>query len=119
MAKSIPDAILDLMLDQCEGSQLHVCSGEPATYGDIAGLQLAEGPIGAPTGGVGTPSGRENVYPASASPMTITSDGTATHIALSDNTSTLYLVTTCTDQALTSGGTVDTTSFTHTLTDPS
>jgi hypothetical protein len=118
MAKSIPDPILDLMLDQCEGTQLHVCSGEPANFAGIAAVQLAEGAIGAPTGGVGTPSGRDNEYPAVAG-MSITADGTATHIALSNNTDTLFLVTTCTSQALTTGGTVDTTAFTHTLTDPS
>ena len=118
MAKFIPDTILDLMLDQAEGGQLHVCNAQPTTYADLASMTLATGAIGAPTAGAGSPSGRENAYPA-VSGMSITQTGTATHVALSNNTNTLYLVTTCTSQALTSGGTVDTTAFTHTLTDPS
>ena len=118
MAKFIPDTILDLMLDQAEGTQLHVCNDQPTTYADLASMTLAKGSIGAPTAGAGSPSGRENAYPA-VSGMSITQTGTATHVALSNNTSILYLVTTCTNQALTSGGTVDTTAFTHTLTDPS
>jgi hypothetical protein len=118
MAKFIPDAILDLMLDQAEGTQLHVCNAQPTVYGDLATMTLAKGAIAGPTGGAGSPSGRENAYPA-VSGMSITQTGTATHVALSNDTNTLYLVTTCTSQALTSGGTVDTTAFTHTLTDPS
>ena len=118
MAKFIPDTILDLMLDQAEGTQLHVCNAQPTTYADLASMTLAKGAINAPTAGAGSPSGRENAYPA-VSGMSITQTGTATHVALSNNTTTLYLVTTCTNQALTSGGTVDTTAFTHTLTDPS
>ena len=117
MAKFISDARLDLMLDQTEGTQLHVCDNQPTTYGDLATMTLATGTIGAPTPGAGTPSGRENSYPA-VSGMSITQTGTATHVALSDNSSILYMVTTCTSQALTSGGTVDTTGFLHTLTDP-
>ena len=117
MAKFIPDTILDLMLDQCEGSQLHVCNAQPSTYADLASMTLATGAIGNPTAGAGSPSGRNNDYPA-VSGMSITQTGTATHVALSNNTNTLFLVTTCTSQALTSGGTVDTTSFVHTLTDP-
>jgi hypothetical protein len=118
MAKFIPDDILDLMLDQCEGTQLHVCNAQPTTYADLASMTLAKGAIGTPTEGAGSPSGRENAYPA-VSGMSITQTGTATHVALSNNSNTLYLVTTCTNQALTTGGTVDTTAFTHTLTDPS
>jgi hypothetical protein len=118
MAKFIPDTILDLMLDQAEGTQLHVCNAQPTTYADLASMTLAKGAISAPTAGAGSPSGRENAYPA-VSGMSITQTGTATHVALSNNTSILYLVTTCTNQALTTGGTVDTTAFTHTLTDPS
>ena len=118
MAKVVYDDILNLMLAECVGSTLHVCDDQPTTYADLSTMTLAKGAIGAPANGAGSPSGRENAYPA-VSGMSITQTGTATHVALSNDTNTLFLVTTCTNQALTSGGTVDTTAFTHTLTDPS
>ena len=118
MAKNIPDAIIDLMLTQAEGTEIHICDSEPANFAAIAGVMLAEQTIvGAYQKANGDVSGRKNTLPAQSA-MPITTSGTATHVAVSDGTSTLKLVTTCTNQALTSGGTVDTNAFDHEIGDP-
>ncbi|MGB0846969.1 MAG: hypothetical protein ACPGSM_09590 [Thiolinea sp.] len=119
MAKSIPDAIIDLMLAEAEGTQIHVCSAEPANYAGIAAVELADAAIsGSYTKANGDTSGRKNTLPAQTG-ISIASSGTATHVAISNNTDTMYLVTTCTSQALTSGGTVDTNAFDHEIGDAS
>lgn len=117
MAKYLPDPILDAQLSAAEGNTIHVCSGQPVDYAGIAAVELATGAIGAPSKANGDVSGRKNIYPATSA-LPITNDGTATHVALSNGTDTLTLVTTCTSQALTSGGTVDTSSFDHEVADP-
>jgi len=114
MGKVVPDAILDLMLDQAEGTHVSVCSAEPANYAGIAGVTLA-GPValgGAYTAAAGDVSGRKNVVPATSA-ISIGTSGDATHVVIHNNTDTMYLVTTCTLQALTSGGTVDVAAFDH------
>jgi hypothetical protein len=118
MAKSIPDTILDLMLVECQGTRIHITSAEPANYAGIAAVELAADNItGSYTKANGDVSGRKNTLDAQSA-ITITADGTATHVAISNGTNTMYLVTTCTSQALTSGGTVDTNAFAHELADP-
>ena len=118
MAKAIPDAIIDLMLGNAEGTQIHITSGEPANYAGIAAVQLAEATItGSYTKAAGDTSGRKNTLDAQTS-IPIGSSGTATHVVISDNATTMYLVTTCTSQVLTSGGTVDTNAFAHEINDP-
>lgn len=119
MAKSIPDAIIDLMLAEAEGTQIHVCSAEPANYAGISAVELADAAIsGSYTKANGDTSGRKNTLPAQTG-ISIASSGTATHVVISNNTDTMYLVTTCTSQALTSGGTVDTNAFDHEIGDAS
>ena len=118
MAKAIPDAILDLMLDQAEGTTVHVTSAEPANYAGIAAVQLATGSAGAYTPANGDISGRKNTM-AAVTGLPITATGTATHVVVSNGVDTLKLVTTCTSQALTSGGTVDLSAFAHEIQDPS
>jgi hypothetical protein len=117
VAKAIYDEFLDLMLDQVEGTQIHICNAQPLVFADLGTMTLASGVIGAPTAGAGSPSGRNNTFPG-VQGMSVTADGAATHVALSDNISKLYLVTTCPVQTLTTGGTVDTTTFVHTLRAP-
>jgi len=118
MAKVIPDAILDLMLDQAEGTTLHVTSAEPANYAGIAAVELASDPVGTYTKANGDVSGRKNTQ-AGTTDSSITQTGTATHVAISNGVDTLKLVTTCTSQALTSGGTVSVGAFDHEIGDPS
>jgi len=118
MAKAVPDAILDLMLDQAEGTTIHICSAEPANYAGIAAVMLAQATIsGSYTAANGDTSGRKNTLPAQTG-ISITNSGTATHVAISSGGTTLKVVTTCTSQALVSGGTVDTNAIAHEINDP-
>jgi hypothetical protein len=122
MAKAIPDAILDLMLDQAEGDRLCVCSAQPTTYTEaITTYKLAIVTIdsGDYTAANGDTSGRKNTIGAQNG-VTIDSNGDATHVAVANSgDSSLRLVTTCTTQTLTAGGTVDIGTFKHELADPS
>lgn len=66
----------------------------------------------------GDTSGRKTTVAAKTG-LSIHTSGTANHIAtLDDGTKALRDVTTCTSQALTSGGTVDTSSWKHEIADP-
>ena len=108
MAKLIPDTILDLQLDQIEGTTIHVCHDPaPTTYGEIAAVDMASQPIaGSYTKAPGDTSGRKTTCPIQTG-VNITKTDTATHVAISDGAGILYCVTTVTSQPLTSGGTVD------------
>jgi hypothetical protein len=120
MAKLIPDAILDLMLDQAEGTLLCVCSTQPTTYTQATDTyKLADVVIdsGDYTAANGDTSGRKNTIGAQSA-VTIDTSGTAEHVAVvTTGDTTLRLVTTCTSQVLTAGGTVDIGSFAHELLD--
>lgn len=126
MAKWSLDANMDAMLANIANNadMLHVCSGQPANYAGIAAVLLAEVAltVGAGNGDYtladGDTSGRKLTVAAQAG-VSITASGTATHIALSDGSATLYYVTTCTSQALTSGGTVDVPAWDVEVADPS
>jgi hypothetical protein len=119
MAKVIPDAILDAMLDAAEATHFTVCSAEPANYAGIAAVALTGATaVGAITAAAGDTSGRKNTY-AAVTGVSITATGTATHVVYHNNSDTMYFATTCTSQALTSGGTVDVSAVAHELRDPS
>jgi hypothetical protein len=111
VAKSISDPVLDAAnakIATC--TRLVVCSGEPANFAGIAAVLLASVVMTAGDGNGdyvisnGDTNGRKVRIQQQAS-ISITNSGTATHISLDDGT-TLQAVTTCTSQALTSGGTV-------------
>ncbi len=111
MAKQVHNDVLDAMLAEiATGNQLTVCSAEPANFAGIAALLLAEVVLTAGLGGGdytaadGDTNGRK-VTVAQQAAMAIDNTGDATHIAIDDGTTLLY-VTTCTTQGLTSGGTV-------------
>ncbi|MCP4984585.1 MAG: hypothetical protein GY928_00575 [Colwellia sp.] len=120
MSKLIPDAIIDLQLDQVEGTHIHVCSQEPATFLEATTTyNLASDNVGAYVKANGDSSGRKNTQ-AGTTDTDITSTGIANHIAITTLAgSILKLVTTATSLALTSGGTVDIGSFKHEIGDPS
>jgi hypothetical protein len=122
MAKSITDAVLDAMLVAAEGDRISVCDAQPAngtaaaTTNFLAGTTLTGGDF---TKADGNTSGRKNTL-AAKNGVSITNSGTATHVAIYNNTGpTLIRVTTCTSQVLTAGGTVDIGSHIHELADPS
>jgi len=119
MPKSIPDTILDLMLDQAEATHFTVCSAPPADYAGISAVALTSAAaVGSVTPANGDVSGRKNTY-AAVTGVPIIADGEADHIAFHNNADTLYMVTTCLAQALVSGGTVDVSAFDHEIGDPS
>ena len=125
MAKSIHNDVLDAALDKiATGTILTVCSAEPTsrteavtTYALADIVMTAGDGNGDYTVGDGDTSGRK-VAVAQQADIDIDSSGTATHIAICD-ASTLLLVTTCTSQALTSGGTVTVPTFDDEILDPS
>ena len=119
MGKSIPDAIIDLQLDQAEGTNIHVCSAEPTTFAEATvTFNLASDAVGAYVKADGDVSGRKNTQ-AGTTGTSITTTGTGNHVAVTTTTgSVLNLVTTATPQLLTSGGTVDIGSFAHEVQDP-
>lgn len=124
MAKWVLDASIDAMLDDiatCD--DLHVCSSQPANFAAIAAATLAAVALTAGDGngdytvGDGDSSGRKLTV-AQQTSVSISSSGTATHVTLDDG-SVLRYVTTCTSQALTSGGTVTVPAWDIEVADPS
>jgi len=127
MAKSVLEAKVDAYLTSLRGNKLVVCSSEPTTYTeaittyaltneDDANAALA----GDYTLAAGDVSGRKDTR-AQASNIAINASGTATHVAEVDSSVSppvLLRVTTCTSQALTSGGTVTVSAVDHEVTAP-
>lgn len=112
MAKSVLAATLDLALNDVKtnGNKMIVCSSQPTTYAEanvtynLASQAMVSGDY---TLAAGDTSGRK-VTTGAKTGLTIAANGTATHVAIVDTTgSRLLLVTTCTSQALNTGGTVD------------
>lgn len=110
MAKATPDDVLDAMADEilANADTQYVCSGQPANFAGIAAVALAD--VAIDSGDFAKANGDTNgrkVTVAQQATIPIVASGTANHIALADaGASRLLYVTTCTSQALTSGGTV-------------
>ena len=121
MAKFLNDTkVLDALLDGiATGTIMTVCSAQPTTRTEavttyaLADVVLAGGDYTKANGDV---SGRK-ITTAQKASVPIDTTGTATHIAICDATDVL-LVTTCTSQSLTSGGTVTIPAFKCETTDP-
>jgi hypothetical protein len=121
MAKSVHDDVLDGafdVLDQANGQ--HACSAEPTTRTEaVTTYQLATATMTADTDYTkanGDTSGRK-VTVAAKSGVNVDSNGTATHVALTDATRLLF-VTTCTSQGLTAGNTVNFPAWDDEIADP-
>jgi hypothetical protein len=119
MAKFVNDAVMDAALTKYNtATRETVTSAQPANFAGIAAVTLAQKTgltSGSFTVADGTTSGRKSTV-AAASAVSITASGTATHVCLDDGT-TLLAVTTCTSQALVSGGTVDIPAFAYEIAD--
>lgn len=123
MAKSLNDAVIDAALAKvATGTILTVCSTQPTTRTEaVTTYKLADIAMTAGDGngdytiGDGDVSGRKLAV-AQQADIDIDSSGTALHVAICDGTD-LLLVTTCTSQALTSGGTVTVPTFDYEITD--
>ena len=120
MAKVVPDITIDALLDfigACD--EMYVCSSEPATRAAaITAALVTVAMVGGDFVNADDASGRKVTIGAQAG-EDIDASGDATHIALcllSDTS--LRLVTTCTLQALVSGGTVDIPAWKHNVQDP-
>lgn len=119
MAKKADDTVLDGLLNIIDNStRMVVTSAEPANFAGIAAVALADVVMagGDFTDSDGDTNGRK-VRVAAKSAVPIDASGTATHVCLDDGTTLLY-VTTCTSQALTSGGTVDVPAWDVEIADP-
>lgn len=120
MGKLVPDAQLDAMLLIliANTDRIDVCADTPTTYANsTTGGAFSLGNV-AVTAGVGADwsqaagdtSGRK-VTLAEQTGVSVTDSGTATHIAGTDGTATLYFVTTCTSQVVTAGNTMTINTF--------
>lgn len=106
MAKKLPQQFYDASLDWVRSTmtRMAICSAEPANYSDISSVTLAE-VVMAPadfTLANGDVGGRK-VTIAAKNSIPIGTSGSATHIVLHDNTSTLGPVTVCPATPLNSG----------------
>lgn len=119
MAKLVPDAILDGMLDTIANNvdRVDICSTQPTTYAEatstytLGNVVLTTGVGGGDwTRANGDVSGRK-ITMLQQTGVSIGSTGTAQHIAGTDGTATLYFVTTCTSQSVTSGNTATINAF--------
>jgi len=119
MGKLSIDAMLDAGLDyiSTNATEEYVCTGEPTDRANAISIALtgAETPSFQANAN-GDVSGRKKAVDA-VTDAAITGTGTATHIALCSGTTLLY-VTTCTSQALSSGGTVTIPTWDIELQDP-
>lgn len=126
MTKFAPDTTLDAFLDYiAESDKLTVCSTQPTSYAEATGTyMLAEVELTAGDGNgdyviADDTSGRKLTV-AQQLALAIVASADAEHVALSKvGDTTLRYVTTCTLQALVSGGTVDVPSWKINLQDPS
>lgn len=121
MAKNMPDAIIDAMLDTIADNvdRIDICADTPSNYstattagtfslGNVA-VTLGDGG-GDWTIGNGDTNGRKLTL-AQQTGVSITNSGTATHIAMTDGVSVYYGATTCTSQAVTAGNTATINTF--------
>jgi len=113
MAKFVPDATIDAMLDVIADNvdEINICSTQPTTFAEAnATYELGSVTVTTGDGGGdwtianGDTSGRKLTL-GEQTGVSIGTSGTAAHIAGTNGTDTLYFVTTCTSQAVTSGNT--------------
>ena len=123
MGKVVDNSVLDAALAEiATATNITVTSAEPANYAGIAAVTLATTTLTAGLGNGdftaadGDTNGRK-VTVTAQNDISITASDDATHIVLDDGSTMLY-VTTCTTQALTSGGTVSIPAWDIEIADP-
>ena len=123
MPKILPDAVMDAALDYVAAATvMHACTtlDSTPTYAEITAASLASVTVssGDFTKADGDSSGRKLTVSAKTG-VSITTSGTATHVALVTSSGTVVrAVTTCTSQALVSGNTVNFPSWKIEIGDP-
>ncbi len=123
MGKKVFDVVIDAALQKAAtATQITICSAEPTTLLEATTtFRLAEVAVTPGDGNGdfvianGDTSGRK-LTALQQSLIPILASGTANHVATNDGT-TILDVTTCTDEALTSGGVVTIPSFDHEIQD--
>ena len=119
MGKVCTDPILDGLLDVVAGlTTITICTAEPTSVAECDSLSLIPGHTltgGDFTKAAGDTSGRKSTVSSQAD-LSIDATGTATHVAMADASD--YYVTTCTSEALTSGGTITIPAFDIEVADP-
>lgn len=120
MAKNVPDAELDKLLDGIAlADELYVCTAEPANYAGIAAVALNAAFALTPGNGGGDftiangdTNGRKVTVSAQSS-ISANASGTANHVVLATGgvTDLIRLITTCPGQSVTSGNTMNTAAF--------
>lgn len=121
MGKLVHDDVLDGALNIIKNNAtiITVCNAQPTTRTEaITTFKLADDTVASTdfTVANGDTSGRK-ITVAQRSNVPIDTSGTATHVAICDGTR-LLLVTTCTSQPLTAGGTVTIPAFDDEIADP-
>lgn len=121
MAKFANDLVMDAALDKvATGTIITVCSQQPANRTEaVTTYKLAAVTVsgGSFTKANGDASGRKLTV-AQQTNVPVDSTGTATHVAICDGSTLLY-VTTCTSQLLTSGNTLTLQAWDIEISDPS
>lgn len=119
MAKWANDLVMDAALDKiATATQLLVCTAQPSDRATALSTAVATQALtGAFTKADGNTNGRK-VTIAAQNGLTVAANGTATHVALIDGSSLLY-VTTCTSQAVTSGNVINVPAWKIEISDPS
>lgn len=96
---------------------MHLCSAEPANYAGVAAVNLGNAALsGSYTKADGDVSGRKTTCPAQTA-VPISASGLGDHIVITNGVDTIVNITTCTEQAVTSGGTFDTPAWDHEIGD--
>lgn len=110
MAKSVDNSVLDGALNIIKNNAIRqvACSAEPANFAGVAAVTLSTATMasGDFTVADGDTSGRK-VTMGAKSGQTVSANGTVTHVALTDNVSVLYYVTTTTSKAVTTSDTLN------------
>lgn len=106
MAKFIADAALDAALAYVTAADVeYLCSAQPATFAGIAAVSLGSATPSWSGPADGDISGRKVTF-AARTGVAVTATGNVTHVVFARTAdSTLRYVTTCSSQAVTSGGT--------------
>jgi len=121
MGKSVSDAVLDAALDEIATCTRMDVTSDASTPSDLSNT-LANVTLTAGDGNGdyvianGDSSGRK-ITVSQQSDISVTGTGTALHVVLSLS-SVIFLTTTCTSQALTSGNTVTVPAFDCEIADP-
>ena len=129
MARLADNDVLDNGLDAMKaavdavGGEMTICEGAPTTFehadsnkGTATGKVLAR--VINPTLTIDDDDSGRKCTISEELAITIDISGTADHIALTDGSSKLWFVTTCTEQALVAAGTVDVPAWKINVKDP-